>query len=282
MDWMPQAIRDGILVVLIISGPLVLAAAAIGLIIGILQAATQVQEQTIGSALKIIGIFALIIFAGFWMYQYLNQYTTKALSSAFRFVPHQAQKVIPSNASEDDKFNATFDEEDVGDRPLMVIAPEKLEEKNIPANGIPAGVPYLGAPDIPTAPMITKQPPLPPVENIPKPATKLELPMSDFQELKSIPKIPQPPQPKVPEPKIPGPNIPEQLNGQPNKAEIKQPVDLGKQDNPSNKQESIPNEPVVNQNEPKLIQENLIPATPIPGGIMPEKPDDENNPSWLN
>lgn len=300
---MPQAIRDGILVVLIISGPLVLAAAAIGLIIGILQAATQVQEQTIGSAVKIIGIFGLIIFAGFWMYQYLNQYTTKALSSAFRFVPNQAQKAIPSNASDDDMFNATFDGEDVGDRPLMILAPERLEEKNIPANGIPAGVPYLGAPDIPTAPTITKQPPLPPVENIPKPSTKLELPMSNFQEPKLPPKIPQPsqpkvpelkiPEPKIPEPKIPEPKIPEpkisepktpeQPTGQSNKIEITQPENPEKQDNPSNKQESVPNEPVINQNEIQIIQEKPIESTtPIPEGIMSEMIDDATNPSWLN
>ncbi len=293
MDWMPQAIRDGILVVLIISGPLVLAAAAIGLIIGVLQAATQVQEQTIGSAVKIIGIFGLIIFAGFWMYQYLNQYTTKALSSAFRLVPHQGQKVIPSNASDDNMFNATFDGEDVGDRPLMVIAPERLEEKNIPANGIPVGVPYLGAPEIPTAPTITKQPPLPPVENIPKPSTKLELPMSDFQEPKAPPRIPQPsqpkvpefkiPEPKIPEPKMPEPKTPEQLTGQSNKIETKQLENPEKQDNPSNKQEPVPNEPAVNQNEIQVMQEKPIEsATPIPEGIMSEKLDDANNPSWLN
>ena len=116
---MPQAVRDGIIVVLIISGPLVLAAAFIGLLIGILQAATQVQEQTIGSALKIIGVFTLIIFAGFWMYQYLNQYTLRTFTTAFTVVPHRTQKVIPPGAKEDEDFKDQFEE-----RPLKVEPPE--------------------------------------------------------------------------------------------------------------------------------------------------------------
>ena len=98
MDWMPQAVRDGIIVVLVISGPLVMAAAFIGLVVGILQAATQVQEQTIGSALKIIGVFGIMIFAGFWMYQYLNQYTSRSLSAAFTSVTRQTQKARKENA----------------------------------------------------------------------------------------------------------------------------------------------------------------------------------------
>ena len=187
MDWMPQAIRDGIVVVLIISGPLVLAAAFIGLLVGILQAATQVQEQTIGSALKIIGVFAIIIFAGFWMYQYLNQYTARTLSSAFTFVPRQTQKVIPRHTSdkenEEDKFNVQFEGESETGKPLKVIPPEKLEE-NLPKGGIPAGVPYLGAPEIPKSPPVSKLLP-PTLPELPKQPAKPNLPLG-FQEPKEL------------------------------------------------------------------------------------------------
>ncbi len=146
MDWMPQAIRDGIIVVLIISGPLVLAAAAIGLVVGILQAATQVQEQTLGSALKIIGIFALIIIAGFWMFQYLNQYTSRTLTTAFTIVPHRTQKVLPRDAKGDEKFQDQFD-----NRELKVEPPEKPGGE-FPEASSPA-VPYVGKPSIPDAPV---------------------------------------------------------------------------------------------------------------------------------
>ena len=181
MDWMPQAIRDGIIVVLIISGPLVLAAAFIGLTIGILQAATQVQEQTIGSALKIIGVFALIIVAGFWMYQYLNQYTSRTLTTAFTIVPHRTQKVIPANAKEDDGFKDQF-----GESSLQVEPPEKIETK-FPDTGSPPGIPYAGSPSIPKIPPSASK--LLPPENptIPSPPIMLNIPISDFQEPISIP-----------------------------------------------------------------------------------------------
>jgi len=181
MDWMPQAVRDGIIVVLIISGPLVLAAAAIGLTIGILQAATQVQEQTIGSALKIIGVFALIIIAGSWMFQYLNQYTTRTLTTAFTIIPHQTQKVIPPDAKGDETFKNQFEE-----RPLNVEPPEKIETK-FPQAGLPPDIPYAGKPSIPQIPPSTSKLLPPESPKIPSEVIMPNIPISDFQEPISIP-----------------------------------------------------------------------------------------------
>jgi flagellar biosynthetic protein FliQ len=154
MEWMPQAVRDGIIVVLIVSGPLVLAAAVIGLVIGVLQAATQVQEQTIGSALKIIGVFGLIIFAGFWMYQYLSQYASRTLNSAFSFVPKQSQKAVPTGVFDEKKFNISFDEDK--DIPVPQLPKAEKIEQAFPGGGAPPGVPYTGAPEVPKPPQITK------------------------------------------------------------------------------------------------------------------------------
>lgn len=182
MDWMPQAIRDGIIVVLIISGPVVLAAAGIGLAIGILQAATQVQEQTIGSALKIIGVFAIIIIAGFWMFQYLNQYTSRTLTTAFTVVPHRTQKVVPADAKEDEAFNNQFE-----DQLLKVEPPEKIET-NFPEAGLPPGVPYVGRPAIPKIPPSASKLLPPESPKIPsQPVIMPNIPISDFQEPISIP-----------------------------------------------------------------------------------------------
>ena len=198
MDWMPQAVRDGIIVVLIISGPLVMAAAFIGLIVGILQAATQVQEQTIGSALKIIGVFGIIIFAGFWMYQYLNQYTSRSLSSAFTFVTRQTQKVVPHDAFSDKEdmkeLNNNFGNRiNAATQPLEVIKPEKLEEK-LPQGGLPPTSGYLGSPEIPKPPAVTKVLSPPDVPKVPAQVVKPQpqIPLSNFQEPKAI----EPPKPK--------------------------------------------------------------------------------------
>lgn len=191
MDWMPTAIRDGVIVILVISGPLVLAAAFIGLAIGILQAATQVQEQTIGSALKIIGVFAMIIFAGFWMYQYLRNYTFRTLTSAFTFIPQQTQKAVPKDAFKDDDFNIRFEGEEPN-KPIKLIKPERLEVESLPGGEEPSlGAPYLGAPEIPKPPQVTKISP-PSLPELPEAPLKTRLPLSDFQEPIPIstPKVP--------------------------------------------------------------------------------------------
>ena len=47
MEIMVEYLAKGFMVMLMISLPCVLVAAAIGLVVGILQAVTQVQEQTI-------------------------------------------------------------------------------------------------------------------------------------------------------------------------------------------------------------------------------------------
>ncbi len=95
MDWMPQAIREGIFTILFISGPLVVLAAALGLAVGVLQAATQVQEQTLGSAVKVIGLFIALIIFGFYMFQYMSRYATDSINKAFKLVPTLTAKVLP-------------------------------------------------------------------------------------------------------------------------------------------------------------------------------------------
>ncbi|MDD9899100.1 MAG: flagellar biosynthetic protein FliQ [Candidatus Melainabacteria bacterium] len=95
MDWMPQAIREGIFTILFISGPLVVLAAGLGLTIGVIQAATQVQEQTLGSAVKIIGLFLALIIFGFYMFQYMSNYDSQTLERAFKLVPTLGTKAMP-------------------------------------------------------------------------------------------------------------------------------------------------------------------------------------------
>lgn len=84
---MPQAINEGMFVILFISGPLVILAAALGLAVGIVQAATQIQEQTLGSAIKVIGIFIALIAFGFFMFAYMRKYTSQTISRAFKLIP---------------------------------------------------------------------------------------------------------------------------------------------------------------------------------------------------
>lgn len=95
MDWVPEIIREGMLTAIFISGPLVLVAAGLGLIVGILQAATQVQEQTIGSAVKLIGVFMVLIIGGFYIFSYLKKYTEKNITRAFQLIPTLEHHPMP-------------------------------------------------------------------------------------------------------------------------------------------------------------------------------------------
>lgn len=95
MDWMPNAIRDGILAVLFVSGPIVILAAVLGLAVGILQAATQIQEQTLGSAIKIVGVFMALIIGGVWMFSYLNKFASTNFNRAFKLIPTLTAHPLP-------------------------------------------------------------------------------------------------------------------------------------------------------------------------------------------
>jgi type III secretory pathway component EscS len=84
--------------VLIVAGPVIIGAAAVGLIIGILQAATQIQDQTIPSTVKLIGVMVLLIVIGFWMFSYLTRFTEKTIGKAFSMVMQNRNTL---NESED-------------------------------------------------------------------------------------------------------------------------------------------------------------------------------------
>jgi flagellar biosynthetic protein FliQ len=71
-----QIMQESLLLVLLLSAPALGAAMIIGLIIGVLQAATQIQEQTLSFVPKIISVFAVLIIFGSWLLNTLVTFTT--------------------------------------------------------------------------------------------------------------------------------------------------------------------------------------------------------------
>lgn len=53
--------RDAVLTVLYVAGPVMVVALVVGLIISILQATTQIQEQTLTFVPKIVAVFMFIL-----------------------------------------------------------------------------------------------------------------------------------------------------------------------------------------------------------------------------
>ena len=61
--------RDALWLAVLLAAPLLLSALAIGLLIGIFQAATQIQEMTLSFIPKLIALVAALFIAGPWMLQ---------------------------------------------------------------------------------------------------------------------------------------------------------------------------------------------------------------------
>ena len=85
----------GIWLILLLSLPAVLLAAGVGLIIGILQAVTQVQEQTITAAPKILFVFLLIIFGGPFMIDILKEYMVESVHLGMEVLPKEEAMILP-------------------------------------------------------------------------------------------------------------------------------------------------------------------------------------------
>ncbi len=64
-----------------VAGPLLLVALAVGLLVSIFQAVTQIQEQSLTLIPKIIGIAVVVVVLGPWMLGQLVAYTTNLYSS---------------------------------------------------------------------------------------------------------------------------------------------------------------------------------------------------------
>jgi flagellar biosynthetic protein FliQ len=69
---------------LVLSAPAVLAALLIGLTLSLLQAATQLQEQTLVTVAKIVAVNVVLLVCGYWMLCQLKQFLVAALEQIAR------------------------------------------------------------------------------------------------------------------------------------------------------------------------------------------------------
>ena len=122
MELLMEYMAKGFMTMLMISMPCVLTAAGIGLVVGILQAVTQVQEQTIAAAPKILAVFLVVTIGGYGFVRLLTNLTTEGFAMAFNVIPKNDEFVLPS-----DYYNYTrpFD----GEMKDVFNEPSNLKEK---------------------------------------------------------------------------------------------------------------------------------------------------------
>ena len=72
--------REAVLTAILLSSPALVAGLAIGLVVSLLQAVTQIQEQTISFVPKLLGILAALTLCLPWLIEYLTQYTEQVIT----------------------------------------------------------------------------------------------------------------------------------------------------------------------------------------------------------
>ena len=81
LDSATDLIRESLLVMLLVSSPILAAALLIGLVISLIQAVTQIQEQTLSFVPKIVGMAVVAILLAPWMTKALMEFSVKMFGS---------------------------------------------------------------------------------------------------------------------------------------------------------------------------------------------------------
>lgn len=72
-----EVLKEAMLVAFELAGPLLIVSIAVGLIIAIFQAATQIHEQTLTFVPKLIVIAIVLLILGSWMFNVMDEFVNK-------------------------------------------------------------------------------------------------------------------------------------------------------------------------------------------------------------
>jgi flagellar biosynthetic protein FliQ len=70
-------VQEAMWITFLVSAPILLVTLVVGLVIAVLQAATQVNEMTLSFIPKLVALFATLVVAGPWMLAILTDYTQR-------------------------------------------------------------------------------------------------------------------------------------------------------------------------------------------------------------
>ncbi len=71
-----QLSYHALLLILLLSGPPILISTALGLVVAIFQAATQIQEQTLSFMVKLFAVIITLFVMGGWLSAQIMQFTS--------------------------------------------------------------------------------------------------------------------------------------------------------------------------------------------------------------
>ena len=85
-DMVIKLAEQSIYTIIIVSAPMLLIALAVGLIVSVFQAMTQIQEQTLAFIPKILAVFISLVVFGPWILTILLDYTRDLLQQLPRII----------------------------------------------------------------------------------------------------------------------------------------------------------------------------------------------------
>ena len=74
-----------LLLILMISGPPIIVASVIGIFVAIIQAATQIQEQTFSFAIKMVAVIGTIVLMGGWLGNLISGFSKQIFLNFYKF-----------------------------------------------------------------------------------------------------------------------------------------------------------------------------------------------------
>jgi flagellar biosynthetic protein FliQ len=74
-------LRESLLLILLLSAPVMAVTMLIGLVISLLQATTQIQEQTLSYVPKLVAAFLTLAITGGWILQHAVQFSAALFES---------------------------------------------------------------------------------------------------------------------------------------------------------------------------------------------------------
>ena len=72
--------RDAVVVAIKLGGPMLVLSMLVGVVIAIFQAVTQIHEQTLGFILKLVVVVLVLLVAGGWVMETLQDFTRQVFA----------------------------------------------------------------------------------------------------------------------------------------------------------------------------------------------------------
>ena len=82
-----QLAYQALLLILILSGPPILISMFVGLFVAVMQAATQIQEQTLSFTVKLIAVIFTLLLMGGWLGGQILQYANSIFQNFYKWNP---------------------------------------------------------------------------------------------------------------------------------------------------------------------------------------------------